>query len=167
MRCGRFGYREVMLHFVDGKSELYLDDALPPILLVTWIGPATLVLIDKFIRWTDEQTTSAKRAKRPLIMVHDATAAERPGAEVRRAFAEQRMDSSIPIRTIVVLTNPLVRGAMTAIGWLIGDAFDVVSTKTLDEALTQAAAFARAQGLVPPSERELASYAARSNVRSA
>lgn len=156
-----------MLHFVDGKSELYLDDALPPILIITRIGPATLVLVDKFNHWADEQTTIAKRSKRPLIMVHDATAAERPGAEVRRAFAEQQMDPTITVRTIVVLTNPLVRGAMTAIGWLVGDAFDVVSTKTMDDALTQAAAFARKHGLVPPSERELASYVARSNVRSA
>ena len=61
MRCGRSDYLGGMLHFVDGKSELYLDDALPPILIITWIGPATLDLIDEFKRWADEQAANAKR----------------------------------------------------------------------------------------------------------
>jgi hypothetical protein len=167
MRCGRSDYLGGMLHLVDGKSELYLDDALPPILIITWIGPATLDLVDRFTRWADEQVATAKRSKRPLIMVHDATAADRPGAEVRRAFAEQRVDPTVSTRTIVVLTNPLVRGAMTAIGWLVGESFDVVSTKTMADALTQAAAYARSHGLVPPSDGELARYAERSLGRSA
>lgn len=156
-----------MIHFVDGESELFLDEALSPILVITWIGPATLELIASLKPWSDEHTARAKRLARPVITVHDATAAERPSSEVRRAFAEQKGDPEVTTRSYVVITNPLVRGAMTAIGWMVGESFDVVSCKTLADALTQAAAYARAQGLVPPTDGELMRYAARSSARSA
>ena len=156
-----------MIHFVDGESELFLDEALSPILVLIWIGPATLELTAKFQRWSDEQSERAKRLARPVIMVHDGSAADRPPSNVRRAFAEHKGDPEVVHRSFVVVTNPLVRGAMTAIGWLIGDTFDVVSCKTMAEALTQAAAYARAQGLVPPSDGELLRYAARSDAQSA
>lgn len=165
MRARRSDYLGRMIHFVDGESELFLDDALAPILVATWVGPATLALVAKFHRWTEEQTAVAKREAKPVIMVNDGTAAGRPSADVRRAFAEHEFDPEVEFRSFVVVVNPLVRGAVTAIGWLVGDSFDVVICKTVADALEQAAGYARSVNLIMPPDTELARYAARSSVR--
>lgn len=159
-RPDRSDYLGDMIHIVDGESELFLDDALSPFSIATWVGPATLQLIAKFHSWAEQQVAAAKREGKPVIMVNDGTAAGRPPADVRRAFAELRLDPEVPIKSFVVVTNPLVRGAMTAIGWLIGDGFDVINCKTMSEALERAADLAGHLGLEPPPAAELTRYAA-------
>lgn len=156
-----------MIHTVDGDSELFLDDVLEPILVATWIGPATRVLTDKFHGWLDAKAIIAKREAKPLILVSDASRAGRPSADVRRAFAEHRFDPEVTVHSLVVITNRMVLGAMTAIGWLMGDRLGVVNCASLAEALEQASTYAHAQGLVPPSAAKLTAYVARTAAHTA
>ncbi|WP_146157697.1 hypothetical protein [Enhygromyxa salina] len=153
-----------MTKHVDGSSEIILDARLRPLLVATWVGPATLDLIAAFQAWIDAEIARAKPRAARLMLINDGSAAGRPPADVRRAFSEQRVDEQILVRTYAVIDNPLVRGAMTAIGWLIGDRFSVTSCKTMAEALATAATDADALGITLPTtlEREARGSAARS-----
>jgi hypothetical protein len=146
-----------MIHHVDTNSELFLDDSLSPILVATFVGPATLTLVDRFHQWCDQHDAICQREGRPVIMISDATRAGRPPAPVRRAFAEHSFTSET--RSYAVIDNPLIRGAMTAVGWLVGDSFDVISCKTLADAFELASEFARERGLQPPPASALERYA--------
>lgn len=151
----------------DKGSELLLDDALRPILISTWIGPATLDLVDEFYRWCDGQVAKAKRRGYPVILISDATLAGRPNADVRKAFAAAKFDVDVPFKSIVIINNKIIRGAMTAIGWLLGDMSGTINCRSLAEALPIAVAAAEAHDrVVPvPSSEVLADYVARSEAR--
>jgi hypothetical protein len=146
-----------MIHHADSNGALYLDDALSPILVATFVGTSTVKLVDLFHQWCDEHDAICQREGRPLIMISDATRAGRPPADVRRAFAEHSFTGET--RSYAVIDNPLIRGAMTAVGWLVGDKFDVISCKTLADAFELASEFARARGLQPPPASALTNYA--------
>jgi hypothetical protein len=50
-------------------------------------------------------------------------------------LARQSLETDIVVASPVVITNALVRGAMTAIGWMMGDRMKgVTAHATLDEA---------------------------------
>lgn len=119
----------------DGDSTVFLDDDHLPILIVTWVGAATVANIKRFYAWGSERAATASADGKLLVMINDALDAGRPGPEARNAFAKHQMASDVVIASPVVITNPLVRGAMTAVGWLLGDRMKgVISCATLQEA---------------------------------
>ena len=139
----------------DAHSKLILDDGLGPLLIATWIGPATLELVHHLHSWLDEEIASAQRRGTKLLLVNDGTYAGRPSAEVRRAFTERMTGFETIVQTIAVIDNPLVRGAMTAIRWVTGDSFDVLSCKTMPEAMAAARTSAAKHGIEIPHEGTL------------
>lgn len=123
----------------DGDSVLVLDDDRLPILIASWTGTATLKNVNRFYDWVEERVARAKATGGKLALINDALEAERPGAEVRQAFASRQIDAEVVISSPVVITSALVRGAMTAVGWLLGDRMKgVTSFATMGEALQSA-----------------------------
>ena len=123
----------------DRTSTIVLDDARAPVLVATWSGTATVRNVERFYAWARDQASLARKSGALLVMVSDAIDAGRPGADVRQAFATEQMESDIIIASPTVITNPLVRGALTAVGWLLGDRMKgVTAWSTLDEAFAEA-----------------------------
>jgi hypothetical protein len=119
----------------DGESTVFLDDDHLPILVVTWFGPATVTNVKRFYAWGTERVAKASAAGNLLVMINDALDAGRPGPEARDAFARHQLATEVMIAAPVVITNPLVRGAMTAVGWLLGDRMKgVTPCATIEEA---------------------------------
>lgn len=140
---------------VDGAAEVLLDDGLAPILIVTWWGAATPRTIDGFHAWVDRHVAAAAASGTKLALVNDSTDAERPSPDARRRYIEHDVDPTILIAAPTVVTNPLVRGAMTAVGWVMGERMKAVTSHaTMIEALEQARATLLAAGVrVPASAR--------------
>ncbi len=108
----------------DGNSELVVDDSHYPILIVTWFGEPTHGLAHVYQRWEVEQRERAKASGTRLVSLNDGTHATRPSPSVRKIFSEFEVpDASLVLKSVVVVTNPLIRGGITAIKWVVGDKF--------------------------------------------
>jgi hypothetical protein len=119
----------------DGESAIVIDDDHLNVLIVTWFGAATVKNVERFQQWSKAHIAKATAARRYLVMINDALDAERPAPEARAALARQSLETDIVVASPVVITNALVRGAMTAIGWMMGDRMKgVTAHATLDEA---------------------------------
>ncbi|MBL8741770.1 MAG: hypothetical protein JNK04_11770 [Myxococcales bacterium] len=125
----------------DGECVVFLNDDHPNVLIVTWTGAATLQSVERFYAWCRTHIAEAEAAGRKLVLVNDAIDAERPEAAVREAFARHHLTSNTVVAAPVVLTSALVRGAMTAVGWIMGDRMKGVSAcATMQEAFELARA---------------------------
>lgn len=125
--------------FRDGASAVVVDDDHPNVLVITWVGSATVKTVERFYDWAKVRVAKAQAAKRFLVMINDALDAERPGPEVRAAFARHDLEGDVVLASPVVLDSALVRGAMTAIGWMMGDRMKGVSAHaTLEDAFEAA-----------------------------
>ena len=164
-RARQFATLSAMSEHVDGNSKLLLVEELAPINVAIWIGPATLPLVAAFQAWNDDRVKEAVAARHPAFLINDASAAALPSAAVRRAFAEQKLEGDV--RSYVVITNKVMRGAMTAVAWLMGQDLDVVTCRSLAEALALASEDARSLGLTPPSSATIASYLKRCQAHTA
>lgn len=110
------------------KGALGLDDRAFPVFFATWIGDADEASIRAFFAWNNRQLERALAERTPFSLITDAISAERPDAPARALIAELTREmgrthgAAEPLRTgsIVVLENPFVRGALTAVGWLMG-----------------------------------------------
>lgn len=101
-----------------------MDDRHYPILIVTWIGEATVPLVRTYQQWQTAQAERARASGIKLVSLTDGSRATRPGANVRKAFADGEIPGhDIMIKSVVVVTNPLIRGAITAVRWLMGESF--------------------------------------------
>jgi hypothetical protein len=111
-----------------GASALALDDRTFPVVFATWIGAPDTTLIRAFFAWNDAVLARVAQEHTVFVLISDGTAAARPDAAGRLLIADltremAKSHSAVePLRaaSLVVLDNPLVRGAMTAIGWLMG-----------------------------------------------
>lgn len=115
--------------WIQGSSgdSIALDDAYFPIIVATWFGAATESAVRAYFSWLHEMLARAASEKVPLVNVTDAGPAANPSASVRRLVAELTLGwgkvngSQYPITSYVIIENPLIRGALTAIGWMHGD----------------------------------------------
>lgn len=145
---------------VDGSAEVVFDDSLSPILIATWWGQATDTTIDAFHAWVGRHVEAARVRGEKLALINDSIDAERPTPEGRRKFIATTLDASVLIALPTVVTNPLVRGAMTAVGWVLGERMKAVTSwPTLADAFEHARATLLDAGVRPPPASRLASYA--------
>jgi hypothetical protein len=110
------------------RGSLALDDRAFPVLFATWVGHADEKTVRAFYAWNDVQLKRVALERTAFALITDAVAAERPDAPVRALLAEltRAMQKDHPTAetfrasSIVVLESPFVRGALTAVGWLMG-----------------------------------------------
>jgi hypothetical protein len=124
---------------------LVLDDRYAPLLVSTFVGRADLAST----KWYGEVYTASVRRQaskgRKVISINDATRAERPTPDARKGWAEMADRSPADVQdavlaSYVVLDNPLLRGAVTAIGWMTDKVRGLESFKTVDQAIEAAVA---------------------------
>lgn len=132
--------------FHDEGSELILDDALAPILVTVWYGPATVELVREFKAWVGTQLDLARERGQVCALISDNSESGRPSANARREFTQFDFDMSQVAGTYAIIDSPMVRGAMTAISWVLGDRFQVTSSPSLARALVDAATLLRERG---------------------
>jgi len=142
------------------EMRVTFDDRYAPVIITLFKGRADL----DTARWTTEvqrqATLDAMANGHKIVNISDATHAERPPPQVRRYWADtlkkagpKALDGTLS--SYVVIANPLMRGVMTAIGWLAEEVRMVRSVPTLSEAIRRgledldAAGVPRPEGLSP------------------
>ncbi len=125
-------------------GSVALDDRTFPVVFVTWIGVADAATLRPFFEWNAQILRRAVKERRPFSMITDATLAGRPDAAARSIIAEltQQMQrnhaDADPYRVLgpIVVDNPLVRGALTAVGWIMGNGLEVEYADSCPSAIT-------------------------------
>ena len=146
------------------ECTLTFDDRYSPLLISIWSGRADL----EAAKWHGELNREASKVLvargLPIVSISDALASERPGPDVRKFWAdsiaqESREITEATIATFVAFGSPLMRGVLTAIGWLNAEARKIKTTATMAEAIELAlaklaeAGVARPEGLTGESYR--------------
>ncbi len=146
------------LRWADGTDGdvIAMDDTYFPVIVATWVGAPTERSVRAYFKWLDEMLARARRDVTPLVNVTDAGPAKTPGPDVRRLISELTKQwegtgaDKHAVTAYVVVDNALIRGVLTALGWLHGDlhATHVAScTEALEAALRD---LARARKPAPP-----------------
>ena len=144
--------------YTDGSAELVIDESYAPILVLTWFGEPTTQLIDRYVAWTRELIADNVANHRKAALVVDSREILRTDATVRRHYADRAVDDPSLLISVAVIDSAMVRGALTAIRWVLGDRLSsVVSVPTLEEAFERACAAIEAEGMDAP-RKALAGY---------
>ncbi len=136
------GQHSKVFHYRDSQCEVIVDERYYPIMITTWIGNASKEAVDWFFVHNDRELARVIKEGQVHAMLTDACAASRPDATARSQIAAKtnevkaRYPEADALRAVsfVVLTNALIRGALTAVGWLVGG-MDHEYTSTMEEAL--------------------------------
>ncbi len=145
------------IRWLDGSEgdAIALDDTFFPILVTTWVGPASVSSVDTYFVWLDAMLKRAMQEKTPLVNITDAGLAKNPNAEVRRIIAERTKAwgasgaDTHPVTSYVVIESAIIRGTLTVIGWLHGN-MKSVNVATCAEALERGIQDLRAAGKPAP-----------------
>lgn len=134
---------------------MIFDDRYSPVLISIWEGQATL----KAAMWNTELNTRASEKViaegRQFVSISDATKSIRPTAEMRKYWADSMSNITDEMRngtliSYVVIASAMMRGAMTAIGWLNPEARRIRSVATLREAIAASIESLKAAGQPVP-----------------
>jgi hypothetical protein len=144
-----------IMHHEDGGCVLTIDNRLYPIIICDINGAFTLKSVEFFFQtWRGvlhNYAASRGEAVVTIIMLSDLRP---PPATVRKAAGDYvAQDTSTPgfLCTNIVVTNPLMRGVITAIVWIAGSE----NTKadyfpTLEAAIKAASKSLESAGHTPP-----------------
>lgn len=135
----------------DGASEVRLDHTAFPVVIHTWVGSPTAKLVDAYF----DRVTDLGKRDRKYFVITDASVAQRPDASVRRAItqhSERLRDQRerLDMGSVVIVTNAMVRGALTAMQWLDPGMAEVTYVADLDTALARARETLRRNGVPLP-----------------
>jgi hypothetical protein len=124
------------------EAIVFLDDAHFPVVIATWVGEASLLTAEAYIAWFKAQIARAEEEEVWLIAISDSRLAGRPDATVRRYFADEigstegrRLMSKQT--SLVVHDSQLLRGALTAISWLVPGVDKLPTARTMHASFEQ------------------------------
>lgn len=148
----------------DGEATVVIDPRGWPIIIATWFGEPTELLVDRYFAAHAVLLDRARRSRERIVLITDAFATERPSAKARKRItdltAEQPADvQTLTVASYVVIENPMIRGVVTALAWVnpkMAESENVASiTIALERSLAalDAAGIPRPKGLTPSSYR--------------
>lgn len=148
----------------DPGGSIVLDDRYEPILIATWFGAPGAESIRRFFAWNDAVLARA-RLRGGYVLITDSNEAKRPAPLERRLISE--LTAAMPedatalnVGNYVVLNNPLIRGALTAMQWLSPSPWAITTVASCAEAITRSLADLEQAKLSAPSGLVAADYKA-------
>lgn len=132
-------------------GAIHHDESSFPLVIVTWTGDATDADFQAFF---DAQRRLLARQE-PYVQIADASNAKVMSSLQRRMIAQFSEETDAAAArlckgTAVVIRNSMVRGAMTAVLWLVKLKYPLAVVATFEEALDQARGWGSAAGLRVP-----------------
>ncbi|MFV8754912.1 hypothetical protein ACNOYE_30560 [Nannocystaceae bacterium ST9] len=134
---------------VDGDAEVVIDTRYLPIVISTWFGTPALGLANMYGEWIHGFFAEQAKLGTRVILVNDATLSGRPGGEVRTRFAGFPTPEFV-LDLLIVVTNPAVRGAATAVRWIAGERMKMNFASDLPSALIRALGLLARSGIEIP-----------------
>lgn len=148
---------------VDGVTSIVIDERMKPVLITTWFGEATVKIIDEYFDWNDARMARARATGERLVIMSDTHLIDRPTPMVRKRIAERTKASSpdyakATIGSVIVIENALVRGAVTALGWILPSLSESRFVASIDEGVDYCQTLLEKEGLRPPPGFSRATY---------
>jgi hypothetical protein len=108
------------------KSEAVWDDTYFPVLTVATNGLPVMDLMAQFYHHRDQCLEYAKQNGIRTVLMSDLSHMKTPDAVERRKLSELAAEKDAPfigshLGTVFIVTNPLVRGIITAVSWVVGE----------------------------------------------
>ncbi len=130
------------IRWADGTDGdmIAMDDTYFPVIVATWVGAPTERSVRVYFQWLQEVFARAKRDGTVLVNITDAGPAKTPSPDVRRLIAELTKEledagaDKQAVAAYVVIENAVIRGVLTALGWLHGN-MQVTHVASCTEAL--------------------------------
>lgn len=142
---------------------MIIDDRYLPLVISVWRGQANM----ETAQWHGGQHTEVVQELvgrgQKFVLINDASDAERPPPAVRKYFAEYAEagsdeEEALGLATIVVLSSPVMRGALTAVGWVSERAARIDTAATMRAALERGLKALDAAGVPRPEGLDPANY---------
>lgn len=125
------------------QGRIVFDARYSPLLISTFFGKCDLEAAKWHTDLINQATLQAAKRGQRVISISDASHSDRPTAEARKFWADNMSTGSATVQsatvaTYVVFTSAVVRGALTAIGWLNPEVKKIETFGTLPDALLAA-----------------------------
>jgi hypothetical protein len=150
--------------FTSSTGTVTVDEQYLPVLLTKWQGRLQPDITRQYMEWMNEQLGLAKARGSVIVQVSEALQAERPDAVTRKLLAEmtdsqrENFPEVLLDPSFVVIDSPVLRGVITALGWITRGGLDVRTYATLPEAIRAAAARLAEAGHAAPPELDADAY---------
>ena len=136
-------------------SAFVADARYFPLLVVTWFGTMTEGLMPKYFEWQVPILLRVIEAKTKFAFVVDCTQCARPSPKVRKLVVElsnagPRAADAYALPTYTAIESALVRGAITAMQWVVSVDWRIVTVPTARHGLHKAIAALAAGGVPAP-----------------
>jgi hypothetical protein len=124
-------------------ARIVFDARYSPLVITTFFGRCDLEAAQWHTELMNQATVEAARRGQRVITISDATHSDRPTPEARKYWADNMSTASAvakaaTLATYVVFTSAVVRGALTAIGWLNPDVKKIETFASLSDAIQAA-----------------------------
>lgn len=137
------------------QCQIVIDDRYLPLLISTFVGRANVEAAKWHIETQNRIILDEARRGRRVVSISDSTRSDRPDAEARKYWAESMSQTPESVQAatlgnIVVVDSVLIRGALTAIGWLNPKARELETVRTLSQGIERAFAILIKAGVARP-----------------
>lgn len=138
----------------DGNSAFVGDARYFPLVIVTWFGEMTEPVARRYFTWQDPILARAIAEETKFAFVVDTTRCARPTPKMRKLVVE--LSNAGPdagayaLPTYTAIESALVRGALTAMQWVVSVDWRIVTIPTARQGLQKAIAALRAEGVKVP-----------------
>ncbi|HSU42350.1 MAG TPA: hypothetical protein VLJ38_22365 [Polyangiaceae bacterium] len=141
-----------MVPINEGKKGLVIvDNRYGPLIVSTFVGEVELSQGLWYERTILDVIGREAAGGRRVVSIHDASRVTKTSAEMRRFWADlsARHSATLESRTlanVIVVSSPLMRGVLTAVGWMNPKVAALKLFPTLDTAVAEAQKLLRAAG---------------------
>lgn len=142
----------VMRHS-DGESEVVIDTRHLPLVVTTWFGAPTIGLVNGYDLWLRRFVETSSVSGRKVVLLDDASRAERPTPQVRGRLAQLDCPANVVVARVIVARTSAIRGAVTALTWTTGKPLQAVDS--IETGVSECLRIFAEQKIVPPRKFEL------------
>jgi hypothetical protein len=124
-------------------GSVVIDDRYAPLIVATFVGEVDLPLG----QWYEETSyriilREAARGRR-VVNIHDASRSTKAGPDMRKFWADMKRRTppgveAAVLANLLVITSAVMRGVITAVGWMNPEVAALKTFPSLDAALAEA-----------------------------
>lgn len=135
-----------LIRITDAGGEVVIDVDYAPLYLTYWRGNLSMELIARLFEFSNEVGQTALESMTRLAYVNHVDDVQRPDAQVRRLVTElsvehERSGRKAPtVGSWQIISNPMIRGVLTALRWVSSDLVDGRTASSWDDGITRAVA---------------------------
>lgn len=137
----------------DGDREVVIDTRHLPLVVTTWFGAPSIGLVDAYDEWLRRFVETSSLSGRRVVLLDDATRAERPTPAVRGRLAKLECPATVVVARVIVAPTAALRGAVTALTWSTGKPLQTVDT--IEAGVSECLRLFGEHGIVPPRKFEI------------